>query len=367
MCRNRVCKATWSYLKNSILITPIVALVLILMSANSLASNKWLNGSQATDVIGKSSGTATENKGISAIINTFDKYRGVVAKSIIDKELMGHVNTGGSSRQRCNFNKYNRDLLVTPFFIDLREQPSSFEVNRLGNLIGKTFKQELHNQIASLTIDFSQKQLLSLKRFNQKNAETIDALSRFVASRHGHQLALFGIISDQEGEYVLSVFLLDVYKKALLIEKHYPFSTTSVGNVHSHVATHEETETNGKFEQLIAKEIKRAVVDIDTKLTCTPPYSRIIASTDNGYLIDMGKSRGVTVGDVFLLEIERYADLPISHQSPFDTNIHTELLVQVVHENTALAVPIEETSSLNHLFQLVYPAQDLQTPKKELE
>ncbi|MEM0910620.1 MAG: flagella assembly protein FlgT middle domain-containing protein [Pseudomonadota bacterium] len=275
----------------------------------------------------------------------------------------------------CDNERYKKSILVTPFFIDLKGKTRFAELQSLGTRIGRRFQHQLSSETPSIVTEYVHKPLLSQKKFERKSPDTIDALSRYVASNFGNQLALLGIVNNVEldnsatnmgSQYkdkyhrsiAFTVYVLDIYTKQFLLDKRYYIESDEVDVLHKEVNFDRDVFWHTSFGKSVSQGISDAITDIYNTIRCTPSYTQIIDSRSEGYVINMGLSQGVSVGDIFVLHHKNdFTTLKQDVKNSTKRLSTSEFLVKAVNESTAVAVPTKELSaSNNHLFQIVSPA-----------
>ncbi|WP_338518971.1 flagellar assembly protein T N-terminal domain-containing protein [Alteromonas gracilis] len=306
--------------------------------------------------------------------------RAEVTREVIDNNILTvNVRVDVFQSFSCHFEKYKRNVLVTPFRIKHPSQASVGQIYDLGDHIGERFKQMLEDQTEIVKPHFVNKYLVPETLFDKTKKSELVETAQYFARQFGYQYALFGIVDEvsvftrvkKEGfqstnttrrNITISVYLVDLMRQEIVHEQQYHSEADWVYGLYDVVDISSSIFWRSSFGRSVLESISNAVIDIDEKLRCSRPFAQIVSSYDDGVIVNMGENHGLHLGDLFYIHKQFEPVTNTVQPQGFIKRVEdSEMKVRELNGNTAFVVPTKINAA--------WAAQtfDLVSPEKPIE
>lgn len=289
----------------------------------------------------------------------------VLSEDISNGVLTVNVRADILVDEGCRKTKYGKRLLVSQFVLMDPKQAALGQLFDIGTHVTKRMQLQLNSHIEQLNAH------LINQSFDLNDANSgfqwpeLVRNSEYLEREYGHQYALFGVIRDlslftQTKDKIFSkqtktrrsltirIYLLDTFSQNIILEQSYHAEADWSFSLNDPVDLQSSLFWQSDFGMAIANTLGNAAIDIDDAIKCSKSYAQIIAPTDSGFIINLGASHGVQVGDILNLNkrVSEYSgrilSKPyISHQKD------SEFKVISLNSETSVIYPVKIGASLS--------------------
>jgi len=303
----------------------------------------------------------------------------IISETIQDNVLSVVVNVNLTPLFDCEPNRFQKRLLVTHIALLDSRQAATGGIYNLGTHITQRFSQQLKNAAdAPNVIQIPQ----AMTAADMWSADTLSGAelqqkATYLRDTYGQQFALFGYIKDislfeqiERGEslfesdevalrrnFTLHVFVLDTFRQRIIFDDSYHSEANWSFDGSYQVDTNNSLFWRSEFGRMVLNTVNAAVTDISAAITCEPIFARVVNTSNQQLIVDLGASHGIRQGDHF--QLYKQQTLPV-RLSPTKS-----VMMPVEEANFSITYLGDEVSVLStdlaesavNLYDIVSPVQ----------
>lgn len=303
----------------------------------------------------------------------------IVSETVQDNVLSVVVNVNLTPLFDCEPNRFQKRLLVTHFALLDTRQAAMGGIYNIGKHISQRFSQQFKS--AAGTPDVMQIPQ-SMTAANMWSAESLSGLelqekSSYLRDTYGQQFALYGYIKDislfeqiEEGEtlfesddvalkrnFTLQVFVLDTFRQRIIYNDSYHSEADWPFDNSYQVDTNNSLFWRTDYGRMVLNTVNAAVTDIAAAITCEPTYARVVNTSNQQLIVDLGTKHGIRDGDSF--QLYKQQSLPVLLSPTKSVMLPVEEgQFSILHLGDEVSVLSGEgATSAIHLYDIVSPVQ----------
>lgn len=303
----------------------------------------------------------------------------IISESVQDNVLSVVVNVNLTPLFDCEPNRFQKRLLVTHFALLDSRQAATGGIYNIGKHITQRFAQQLKNTADTPNVMQISQAMTSADMWSAEALSGVELQqkSTYLRDTYGQQFALFGYIKDVSlfeqiaqsesffdsdevavrRNFTLQVFVLDTFRQRIIYNDSYHSEADWEFENSYQVDTNNSLFWRSEYGRMVLNTVNAAVTDISAAITCEPTFARVVNTSNQQLIVDLGIAQGIREGDSF--QLYKQQSLPVLLSPTKSVMLPVENgQFAITHLGDEVSVlKVEGAESAVHLYDIVSPVQ----------